>query len=154
MSCKVLVTGQKCIKLMVLMVCVGTYISGYCDDENSKNIRTVENEEPNKILKPAGPYCGAYCLYSVLKVFGKKPDIHDLIQPKYISSARGSTLSQLEDAAKAQGLYTCLVQGFTVKDLQQLAQPMILHVKSDIEKNEYSHFITFLVCKTRPCSSN
>ena len=50
----------------------------------------------NSFLKNTGPYCGIYCVYSLNKRYGRDIEITELVRPEYISSRKGSSISDLE----------------------------------------------------------
>lgn len=95
----------------------------------------------------AGPYCGAFCLYSTIKLAGNHIDIKDLIKPEYIGSRKGSSLAELQLASEDHKMYAVPLVKLTTRELRQSPYPIILHVKSSIDKKEYDHFELYLGCK-------
>jgi len=95
----------------------------------------------------SGPYCGLFCLYSIMKLSGKNSDIKELIKPEYIGSRKGSSLTELKKAAEDNGMYAVSVNKLTTKGLRQSPYPIILHVKSTLDKKDYNHFELYLGCK-------
>jgi rhodanese-related sulfurtransferase len=99
----------------------------------------------NDIGKPAThPYCGLYCLYGVLKIYGVEVEFTELVSPRFISSSKGSSLAQLQQAAVDNGLYAEALTGLTRLSLHRTEQPLILLVKSNLQKRQYDHWILFL----------
>jgi len=93
------------------------------------------------------PFCGIYCVYAAIKSTGKKVNITDLLKTKYIGSQRGSTLSELEKAARDNGLHVTPVQKLSSLDLKNCPHHVILHVKSEIGSERYDHYELFLGTK-------
>lgn len=88
----------------------------------------------------AGPYCGLYCLYVVIKLTGQNIDFVDLIRPyEFFSSRNGSTLAELEKAAKVYGIHAVPVVNLDSRALRESPYPIILHVKQAGSK-EYDHY--------------
>jgi rhodanese-related sulfurtransferase len=90
------------------------------------------------------PYCGMYCLYTVMKLSDQRIDFRDLIKPEYIGSGKGSSLAELKKAAKDNGLYAESVAKLTSLMLRKVPYSVILHVKSSLDKKDYDHFELFL----------
>lgn len=94
--------------------------------------------------RPSGPYCGVYCVSSLLNAYGKSCDIRDLIGPQYISQRLGSSLDDLQRAAEDFGLQAVVMKDLTVADLRKMSWPCILHVRPAKDVKEYRHFIIYL----------
>ena len=101
----------------------------------------VEERAPRRI---GGPYCGVYCLFSLLRAYEKPCALSDLVKPEYISKVRGSTLEDLEGAAEDFGLHAVVMKNLTTRDLRKIAPPCILHVRPADDIKEYRHFIVYL----------
>ncbi len=95
-------------------------------------------------VKGYRPYCGLFCLYSVMRMAGADVDILELIRPEYIGSKKGSSLVELKQAAEDHGMYAEPVNRLTAADLKRLNYPLILHVKSNMEALAYDHYELFL----------
>lgn len=67
----------------------------------------------------SGPYCGLYCLYTVLKLTGQEVDFKELVKTEYIGSRKGSSLQELKKAAENNGLYATPVNKLTSRGLRQ-----------------------------------
>jgi len=93
--------------------------------------------------RSSGPYCGLYCLYSILKIEGQAVDFHELVKPEYISSEKGSSFKELKQAAQDFGVNAASLRGLTLTDLKNIDRPIILHVKSDVRQKEYDHFVLY-----------
>ena len=97
--------------------------------------------------RPSGNYCGIYCLYAVMKLSDIDVDPKELLKPEYIGSHKGSSLAELKKAAEDNGLYAVPVGKLTSRGLRQSPYPIILHVKSAADKEEYDHYELFLETK-------
>jgi rhodanese-related sulfurtransferase len=93
---------------------------------------------------PSSGYCGIYCLYMTMKLFDVGIEYAELIKPEYIGSNKGSSLAELQKAARDKGLYAVPVEKLTSKELRRLPCPVILHVKSAADKKDYDHYELFL----------
>ena len=97
--------------------------------------------------KSSGPYCGVYCLYTVIKLNDQGFDFRELLKPEYISSRKGSTLAELKKAAEDNGLYIFPIGKLTSRELRCCPYQIILHVKSDMNSKQYDHFELFIWTK-------
>jgi len=98
-------------------------------------------------LRNSGPYCGLYCIYTVLKLVGQEADFQDLVKPEYMGSRKGSSLRELKKAVEDNGLYAIHVNKLTSRELSRSDYPIVLHVKSDVMSRAYDHFELFLGTK-------
>jgi rhodanese-related sulfurtransferase len=89
-------------------------------------------------------YCGIQCLYQALRALGKEISFETLVNTKYVSSTKGSTVADLEAAAKDLGVYVEPLSRMTCAMLRQIHAPVILHVKSDLQAKEYNHWMLFM----------
>ena len=90
------------------------------------------------------PHCGLYCLYSIMKIEGQEIDFKNLVKPEYLGSRKGSSLAELEQAAKDFGLNAVPIARLTPEDLKSITYPTILHVKSGYEQKDYDHFVLYM----------
>jgi len=125
-----------------LFVCLSVIIT-------SKTIAAHENnQEPSKAVpakrKSSGPYCGVYCLYTVMKLADKEVDFRKLVKPEYIGSRKGSSLAELKQAAEDNGLYALPMGKLTSQVLRSCPHPVILHVKPGTTSKIYDHYELFL----------
>jgi rhodanese-related sulfurtransferase len=121
------------IKLLSLLLLLGILIS-----------TVVARVEDNRDYKSSGPYCGVYCLYSASRLLGINVDFEDLFKPEYISSYKGSTFSDLVSAANRYDIYAEPIQKFTVYDLHNAKDIIILHMKSIPTSKTFEHFSLFI----------
>ncbi|MGI6125260.1 MAG: rhodanese-like domain-containing protein [Acetivibrionales bacterium] len=90
------------------------------------------------------PHCGLYCVYALLCAWDKPADFSDLLKAEYLGSYKGSTLSELKQAAQDNMLFAECVGRLSLSDLCHCKYPVILHVKSDSSSRNYDHFSLFL----------
>lgn len=107
-------------------------------------VDNVESQPTTALDKRSEPYCGLYCLYTVMKLANKDVDFTDLLKKKYIGSRKGSSLDELKQAAEDYGFYAVPVTNMTSRELRELHCPAILHVKSNETSKSYDHFELFL----------
>jgi len=94
--------------------------------------------------RSSDPYCGLYCLYTVMKTSGISSDFKNLLKPEYISSRKGSSIAELKKAAEDNGLYAEPAAKLTSSVLRLSQHPVVLHVKSSGDKKEYDHYELYL----------
>jgi len=90
------------------------------------------------------PHCGLYCIYSVLKLVGQDIDFRDLVKAEYYGRLMGSSLAELNRAAKDYGLHAGVVTRLSTRALRDCPYQAILHVRRDAEAKEYDHYQLFL----------
>lgn len=107
-----------------------------------------EPSEPKAISadkKRPRPHCGLYCIYSMLRLTGKKKiDFRELVKPEYFGSQKGSSLAELRKAAIDYGLFAATAIRLNSDVLRESPYPAILHVKTDSESKIYEHYALFL----------
>jgi rhodanese-related sulfurtransferase len=94
-----------------------------------------------------GPYCGILCLYAALKAEGVSVAFEDLVDAKYVGSERGSTMAELEAAARDRGAHARGVEGLTAASLRAADHPIILHVRRPGLGTPFNHWVLFLGCE-------
>jgi len=108
-------------------------------DENKHKPAEATSVKP----KARQPYCGLYCLYTVMKLAGKEIDFKELVKPEYLGSRKGSSLVEIKKAAKDNGLYAESTANLNSCVLMESPHPIILHVKSSLDSKDYDHFELF-----------
>jgi rhodanese-related sulfurtransferase len=83
-------------------------------------------------------------LYRALRALGKEVSFADLVQPKYISSKKGSSVTDLQEAGSDLGVFVEPVGRMTCGTLRQVRVPVVLHVKFDLLSQDYNHWILFM----------
>jgi rhodanese-related sulfurtransferase len=89
-------------------------------------------------------YCGIRCLYAAALVDGVTFAATDLVKPEYVGSREGSSIEELELAAKSRGLRTFAFVNGTADSLRLSVHPVILHVESVPGSGKYDHFVLCL----------
>jgi len=89
-------------------------------------------------------YCGLYCMYAALRLSGAATDFSSLLDSKYLRSSRGSSLAELQRAARDHQLYAEPVGRLTTADLMASPHSLVLHVKRDLRSQGYDHYVLFL----------
>jgi rhodanese-related sulfurtransferase len=119
---------------------------------------TLQAAEPNNASAQiknqqnvSGGYCGIYCLYGAMRIFGVHVEPNELLKPEYISSPAGSSLAELKKCAEAHGLHAMSMARLTTKDLRDINLPVIIHVKFPPVGKKYNHYELFM--GTRPFDS-
>jgi rhodanese-related sulfurtransferase len=101
----------------------------------------AEAIEPRSASKA---YCGVRCLYAAALAEGVTFAGTDLIRPEYVGSREGSSIAELELAARDHGLRTFAFVNGTAALLRAAAHPVILHVESVPGSGRYDHFVLCL----------
>jgi len=136
--------GSQGWHFFLLLVCILAILCAGKTDAADENKRKSSKAVSAK-SKSSGPYCGLYCLYSAMKITGRKEvDFRALVKPEYIGSRKGSSLAELKKAAEDSGMYAVPVGKLTSRVLHNCSHPVILHVKSDATSKEYDHYELFL----------
>jgi rhodanese-related sulfurtransferase len=107
-------------------------------------LESTDGVPANSSDRQSGVYCGVYCFYAALIAHGKTGHLSDLLDVRYISSSRGSTLRDLKRAADDFGMHTLAMQGMTAGMLRQSPHPVILHVRTARRGSPYQHWILYL----------
>jgi len=85
--------------------------------------------------------CGVISLYAVACYWNAATTMESWISPEYVSSANGSRLDELVEAATAHQFQTVILNGLTVEDVSRLDVPAILHVRSRAEPVAFDHWV-------------
>lgn len=89
-------------------------------------------------------YCGMDAVCRAARASGKKCQFKQLLNARYISSRRGSTLKELTRAARELGLETRPLAGMNAAALRQVTCPAVLHVKYYGGSPAYDHWTLFM----------
>ncbi len=89
-------------------------------------------------------YCGVQSLYRALRALGKEVSFADLVKPEYISSKKGSSISDLKRAGEDLGVFVEPMSKMTCGMLRHVRVPVILHVKSELGAKDYNHWVLFM----------
>jgi len=113
------------------------------------NDSNKSGESPGTAYRAPGAYCGVSCLYVLMKGANRDIDYTELLVRKYIGSRKGSSMAELEKAARDHGLYGVPLENLTTKDLVHSDYPIVLHVKPSLGSPEYDHYELFLGTENR-----
>lgn len=92
----------------------------------------------------SGPYCGIYCIYASLCLYGFNINFDDLVDARYVGAFEGSGLGELERAARDFGLKTAALRDMSIESLSQCESPVLLHVKDKRVGKRPDHWVLFL----------
>ncbi len=90
------------------------------------------------------PYCGVYCLYAASLLLHHEIPFNHLVKPEYIGCSLGSSLTELEKAAKDHGLYALPAMNLGADFLRQCPHPVVLHAKASLRTRTFNHYVLFL----------
>ena len=113
----------------------------------SKKAGTPRREPPyvpDTVDRGWATYCGVYAVCRAARAARKPCHFEDLLDARYISSRRGSTLQDLTRAARDLGLRPRAVAGLNAAALGQMACPAVLHVKAHGASTLYDHWTLFM----------
>jgi len=106
----------------------------------SKPPDTVSRKVAPGLLRP---YCGLFCLFSAARLLETPCEIEDFLDWRYVTAA-GSTLGNLNKAAREKGLYSETVARYSIADIRALSVLAIMHVTKKDGIRKYDHFILLL----------
>jgi len=137
------IVNNKQTRLMVLFACVLPFViagkTGAAENKEREVSRTTSTKH-----KSSGPYCGLYCVYTILQLAGQRVPFVELLKPEYIGSRNGSSLAELKRAAEDHGLQAIPARKITSRVLRSCRNQIILHVKAGVDSKEYDHYELFL----------
>ena len=107
-------------------------------------ILLCHNGHAAEAQSPAGKYCGLYAIYAAARLEGMRLDFRKLLDAKYIGSANGSSLAELERAAHDVGLHTATFARLNASDLAHTQVPLLLHAKTEVRAGSYDHWVLFV----------
>jgi rhodanese-related sulfurtransferase len=76
-----------------------------------------------------------------MKIEGARVDLADLLKKEYVGSTDGSSLTELQTAARDRGLSAGVFSHLDSAALRRIAQPVVLHVKNEFDAPRYNHFV-------------
>ena len=89
-------------------------------------------------------YCGVQCLYRAMLSLEITVTYEALVNPMYIGSKEGSSLTELSKAARDHGLYTLPVYHAVNMLLYSIQDPFLLHTKSKPGRDRFDHWVLFM----------
>jgi len=131
-------------KLFLICLIILLTSNIYAADENHNE---HSSDTDNLKKRASGPYCGLYCLYTIMKMADKEVGFQEFLKHEYVGSRKGSSFGELQKAAEDYGLYTKVVAKITGKELSCCDYPIIMHVKLSMKSQEYNHYVLFLGTK-------
>ncbi|HNY79809.1 MAG: rhodanese-like domain-containing protein [Sedimentisphaerales bacterium] len=90
------------------------------------------------------PFCGLYCTYAALSLTAQKIDFPELIKAEYFGSSQGSSILELQQAARDFGLSAEPAARLSASGLRNCPYRAILHVRSHPGSPKYDHYELFL----------
>lgn len=91
-----------------------------------------------------GPYCGVRSLYAAMRYYGADVNFPSLLKPEYIGSPLGSSVAELQRAAKDRGFHTLAVSGITETLLKGSPHPIILSTRKNSRSVSPDHYVLFI----------
>jgi len=128
------------MKSLILLIVSSMSLSGIVQAD----VSTATSHAVSLKQKAQPPHCGLYCSYLLLKVFGQDPNFSDLVQPEYLDTSEGSTLSGLKRIFDDVGLHAEITNRANGRVLRTCQHPMILHVKGRGNSPKYDHYMLYL----------
>jgi len=118
--------GSFAASLMLVMLTAGP--ASAADGHTSTNMRN----------------CGLYSMYTILQWFNAGADPKSIIKKEYLSSAHGSTLADLAQAAQDNGLHAVAVKNLSLNSLRSCPFPVICSVRKDVTEEPFDHYLVVL----------
>ncbi len=146
MRCSNFFVDKICIFLFLICATAILANSSLASEKN-ENKETKSNSSITVLKSSSGPYCGLYCLYTIVRLANRKINFVELFEKEYVSSHKGSSMAQLEKVAEKYGLYSLPASKLTSVELSRVEYPIVLHVKSRMENQQYDHYELFLGTK-------
>jgi hypothetical protein len=128
-------TRKRTMPIVCLLALLGTLVGG----AGASTLPRYIHEDDFRLR---GPYCGVAAVHAAARYRGLGTP-QDYVRHR-VERARpdiGSSLTDLVLVAEALDLPAAPAMGLTVKDLRHLAEPAVLHVKSDLESPDFDHWI-------------
>jgi len=95
---------------------------------------------PSSGREAGGPFCAVYDVYAACRLLGLPTQPEELLRPQYVDD-NGSTIGQILEMARSQGLYCLAAQNLTIADLRQRTSPTIIHTSMSPGSQIYDHFM-------------
>jgi rhodanese-related sulfurtransferase len=97
-----------------------------------------------KISVSADEYCGIYALYGAANALGIQADFEALVDTRFVSSNRGSTVLDLLRAADQVGVKATPYANLGYRSLMDSQDPLLLHISSEGQVAIHDHWLLFL----------
>ncbi|MBL8810825.1 MAG: hypothetical protein JNM43_11660 [Planctomycetaceae bacterium] len=103
----------------------------------------ADDDEVNLNRAVGTSYCGLHCVYGVARMVDSQVTFEQILEPRFINGAFGSTSENLILAFREFGIDSKYSPSFSIDRLRELNRPAILHVRP-VGGRVYSHWILFL----------
>ncbi|MFO0011613.1 MAG: rhodanese-like domain-containing protein [Planctomycetota bacterium] len=107
-------------------------------DVTARELGAVETENAGRQR-----YCGVHAVVLVARMLGKHIEVSELLDNDNVSSARGSTLADLCRMIDGAGFKRQVLADASVGWLESLETPAILHIRGQLDKPTFNHWIVF-----------
>lgn len=107
-------------------------------DVTARELGAVETENAGKQR-----YCGVHAVVIVARILGKHIEVSELLDNQNVSSNGGSTLADLCRMIDGQGFERQVLADASVGWLEGLETPAILHVRGQLDKPTFNHWVVF-----------
>ncbi len=104
----------------------------------------IETIELSGEETPSQPLCGLYALLGAAECLGQAVDLNELFDSEYVSSSKGSSISDLSRAARQIGLFASPSKRGSVSSLKSSACPQLLHLNRSRHQTTSRHWILYL----------
>ena len=107
-------------------------------DMAARDLGTLEIENAGRQR-----YCGVHAVVIVARMLGKHIEVSELLDNQNVSSTGGSTLAYLCRMIDGQGFERQVLADASVGWLEGLETPAILHVRGQLDKPTFNHWVVF-----------
>ncbi len=107
-------------------------------DVAARDLGTLEIENAGRQR-----YCGVHAVVMVARMLGKHIEVSELLDNQNVSSNGGSTLADLCRMIDGQGFERQVLADASVGWLEGLETPAILHVRGQLDKPTFNHWVVF-----------
>lgn len=91
--------------------------------------------------------CGIYALYGAARVLEVNCELQPIVNDRFVSSWKGSTIQNLIVAAEELGVHATPLQRLGRATLESARDPMLLHVASYGQIASFNHWLLFIGMK-------
>ena len=102
------------------------------------------NGTPGSGWRSSSPYYGIYAMYACMKLHGKEVALEDLAKSTDLSTANGSSLSDLMTLASDFNTEVICMENVTLGQLSGFEAPLILYISASQENREQGHFVVLV----------
>ena len=131
------------MRLLLTMTLFVVLVSAQAVDGTSDGRPALSDREA-PASRAGDPYCGIYAVYATARLLGRPVDFQSLLQPNFVDTPGGSSLTALGRAAEKVGLVSRPLGGLMPSALDGYGGLAILHVRSDLDVTEPRPHACFL----------